>query len=98
MIELRGVSKTVTSGGHPLTATLPAFEFYLPPGTGSTYASNWQVSPVRGVYRRFVYSVSRSANYEVYQCAPDFNPLPCSEATLPPLTSAQAVPWSIDLQ
>jgi hypothetical protein len=81
-----------------LTVGMPPFEFYLPPGSGSTYTSNWPVGTVRGVYRRFVYSVSRAANYEVYQCTHDFNPLACNEATLPPLTSANAVPWTIDFK
>ena len=81
-----------------LTVGMPYFEFYLPPGTGTTYTSNWHVSPVRGVYRRFVYSVSRAADYEVYLCSLDFNPLACTEASLTPLTSASAVPWTIDFK
>ena len=56
------------------------------------------MSPVRGVYRRFVYSVSRAADYEVYLCSLDFNPLACSEATLPPLTNANAVPWTVEFK
>ena len=83
------------SGGHPLTATLPAFEFLLPAGTGTVYASNWPVSRVRGMYRRFVYSVARTQGYEVYLCSPDFNPAACAEAGLPPLTTTHAVPWPI---
>ncbi len=86
------------AGGRPLTLTLPAFEFYLPAGTGATYASNWQVGMVRGAFRRFVYSVARSQNYEVYQCAPDFNPAACGEAMLSPLTAANAVPWVVTFQ
>ena len=89
---------TNLSGGHPLTATLPAFEFYLPAGSGTTYASNWPVGRVRGMYRRFVYSVARTQGYEVYQCAPDFNPAACREDTLPPLTAAHAVAWAVALQ
>ena len=81
-----------------MTVGMPYFEFYLPPGAGTTYTSNWHVSPVRGVYRRFVYSVSRAADYEVYLCSLDFNPLACSEATLPPLTSANAVPWTVEFK
>ncbi len=88
----------VLSGGHPLTVALPAFEFYLPAGPATNYGSTWAVAPVRGLYRRFVYSVARAANYEVYQCAPDFNPLACTEATLPPLTAANAVPWVVDFK
>lgn len=81
-----------------MTVGMPYFEFYLPPGAGTTYTSNWHVSPVRGVYRRFVYSVSRAADYEVYLCSLDFNPLACSEATLPPLTNANAVPWTVEFK
>ena len=84
--------------GHPITVGLPGFEFYLPAGKGTTYTSNWQVGPVRGIYRRFIYGVSRAADYEVYLCSPDFNPLACTEATLPPLTSANAVPWTVDFK
>jgi len=84
--------------GHPITIGMPGFEFYLPAGTGTTYAANWQVSPVRGVYRRFIYGVSRATGYEVFLCSPDFSPPACSEATLPPLTSANAVPWTVDFK
>ena len=83
------------TGGHPLTATLPAFEFLLPAGTGTTYASNWPVSRARGMYRRFVYSVARTQGYDVYLCSPDFNPAACAEAGLPPLTTTHAVPWPV---
>ena len=86
---------TDLSGGHPLTATLPAFEFLRPAGTGAAYASSWPVSRVRGMYRRFVYSVARTQGYEVYVCSPDFNPAACAEAGLPPLTATHAVPWPI---
>lgn len=85
-------------GGQPLTALLPPFRFYLPPGTGTTYASTWPVAPVRGVYRRFVYSVSLKPGYDVYLCTQDFNPLACSEAALPALTAATAVAWTIRLE
>lgn len=86
---------TNLSGGHPLTATLPAFEFYLPAGTGTAYASNWPVSPARGMYRRFVYSVARTQGYDVYLCSQDFNPAACGEVGLPPLTTTHAVPWPV---
>jgi len=84
--------------GHPITVGLAGFEFHLPAGKGTTYTSNWPVGPVRGIYRRFIYGVSRAADYEVYLCSPDFNPLACTEATLPPLTSANAVPWTVDFK
>ncbi len=83
---------------HPIRMTLPAFEFYKAPATGSTYTSNWPVSQVRGVYRRFVYPVAWSNNFEVYLCSDAFNPAACSESTLPPLTSSNAVAWNVDFQ
>ena len=86
---------TDVTGGHPLTATLPAFEFYLPAGAGTSYTSNWPVSRVRGMYRRFVYSVARTQGYDVYLCSQDFNPAACGDAGLPPLTTTHAVAWPV---
>ena len=89
---------TGLSGGHPLAITLPAFEFFLPAGSGAVYASTWPVAQVRGMFRRFVYSVARTQGYEVYLCAPDFNPAACAEASLPPLTASHAAAWAVALQ
>ena len=92
------MTATQISLGFPIGITLPAFEFYLPRGTATTYTSTWPVTAVRGMPRRFVWSIFASQNAEVHLCSTEVNSQQCNDATLTPLTAAHAAPLAVTLQ